>query len=269
MNGSAKRILNANARRRLAAVLLLAATGALAALRELNPDRPDATESPFTVDAGHWQIEMDLVSHTRNQLDGTRTRTWDLAPFNLRYGVRPDIEAGLFFSPYTRVTETPRGGPGLTSSGSGDLTLRTKFNFLGNDGGEVAFGLITDLKLPTARTGLGNGHVEADLVLPVSFELPAGWELGAMTEVDLRHTDGRGNHAVWVNTATLGHVLLRHVTGYVELTSGAGEGPHVATFDAGMAWKLDADTQLDVGADFGISRTADDVRMFTGLTRRF
>src|SRR5687767_13300570 len=29
--------------------------------RELSPDRPDRTESPFTVDAGHVQVELSFV----------------------------------------------------------------------------------------------------------------------------------------------------------------------------------------------------------------
>jgi len=251
------------------AVLLLLTAGARAELRELNTDRPDATESPVTVDAGHWQVEMDLVSHTSNRLDGVRTRTWDMAPFNLRYGVSRDLEAGLFFSPYSRMSTQPRGGLKETLSGSGDLTLRAKLNFWGNDGGETAGGLIADLKLPTARAGLGNGHVEGDVILPVAFELPGGFELGAMTEVDVRHRDDGGSGLVWVNTVTLGHALCRDVSGYLELTSEAGEGPHMATFNLGVAWKLDANTQLDAGANLGLSRTADDVQFFTGLSRRF
>jgi len=252
-----------------ALLLLLPAKGLRADLRELNTDRPDATESPFTLDAGHWQVEMDLVSHTGNQLDGVRTREWDVAPFNLRYGLTPGIEAGLFFAPFTRVSSQPRGGSRETVSGSGDLTLRTKINFWGNDGGETAFGLILDVKLPTAQAGLGNGRVEGDFILPVTFEVPGGFELGAMTEVDVRHRDEGGSHLVWVNSATLGHSLFGPVSGYVELASAAGDGPHVATFDFGVAWKLDANTQLDAGAEIGISRTADDLRVFTGLSRRF
>ena len=30
-------------------------------MRELTPDRPDKTEGPFTVDAGHYQLEMDFA----------------------------------------------------------------------------------------------------------------------------------------------------------------------------------------------------------------
>ena len=33
-------------------------------MRELTPDRPDKTESPYTVDAGHFQLEMDFANFT-------------------------------------------------------------------------------------------------------------------------------------------------------------------------------------------------------------
>ena len=32
-------------------------------LREFDPDRPDVTDSPFTVDAGHIQFESGLFSY--------------------------------------------------------------------------------------------------------------------------------------------------------------------------------------------------------------
>src|SRR5213594_318437 len=35
-------------------------------MRELSPDRPDKTESPYTVDAGHFQLEMDFVNYTHD-----------------------------------------------------------------------------------------------------------------------------------------------------------------------------------------------------------
>ncbi len=31
-------------------------------MREMSTDRPDKTESPYTVDAGHFQWEMDLAN---------------------------------------------------------------------------------------------------------------------------------------------------------------------------------------------------------------
>lgn len=36
-------------------------------MREFVTDRPDRTKSPISVDAGHFQLETDLVSLTRSQ----------------------------------------------------------------------------------------------------------------------------------------------------------------------------------------------------------
>jgi hypothetical protein len=238
-------------------------------LRELNTDRPDATEGPYTIDPGHVQLELDFASFTRNRLDGQTTREWSALPFNLRFGILSNFELGVFLEPYRHLAEQPRGGPNESRSGFGDLTVRTKFNFRGNDDEGTALGLILDVKLPTAHSGLGNDAVEGALIFPVAGKLGRGWEFGAMTEVEFRHRDGGGTSGVWINSATVGHELGRATSGYLELTSEAGEGPHVATFNLGLTFRLDANTQLDGGVNLGVSRAADDAQFFTGISRRF
>ena len=42
-------------------------------LRDLSPDRPDATESPITVDAGRYQVETSLFDYRRDQGNETFT----------------------------------------------------------------------------------------------------------------------------------------------------------------------------------------------------
>lgn len=237
-------------------------------LRELTTDRPDATESPFTVDAGHLQLEMNVASFTRNRLDGVKTTEWDLAPFNLRYGVTPRCEVGIFVTPHLRVTEQFRGGPKSTLRGVGDTTLRSKFNFWGNDGGPNALGLMLDLKLPTAADGLGNDKVEGAVTFPVAYEIGAGWEGAAMTSVEVVHT-GTARRAVWVNTITFARDLAEDLGGFLEFTSAAGDGAHVATFNCGLTRKLGPMVQLDGGINLGISRTAPDLAVFVGLSRKF
>lgn len=257
-------------------LLLLAGLGALRAaetaqpggLRELATDRPDATESPFTVDAGHVQVEMDAATYTRNRLDGVRTTEWVIAPFNLRYGVTANVELGIFFVPHTQVTEQVRNGPKTSVRGIGDTVLRGKLNLWGNDGGPNAFGVFADLKLPTAAAGLGNDKVEGALTLPLAYEIGAGWEGAAMTSVEYIHT-GTARRAVWVNTITFAHDLAADLGGFVELTSAAGEGAHVATFNCGLTRKMGPGLQLDGGVYIGLSRAAPDLTVFAGLSRKF
>jgi hypothetical protein len=241
-----------------------------ALLRELCTDRPDATEGPFTVDAGRVQLEMDFASVTASRLDGNRERSWEVAPFNLRLGLLPNLEVGLFVSPHVWQAETPRGGTRTVRSGVGDTGLRAKVNFWGNDGGGSAGGIIADLMLPTAAAGLGADRVGGAVIFPVAFDFEGGWGLGAMTGVELRPGGpGRGYEPVWITTATAGRDLTESLAGYIELTSEAGDGPHVATFNLGCTWRMNRHTQFDAGANLGVSQAAADALLFTGVTRRF
>jgi hypothetical protein len=243
-------------------------TGAVTGLREMRTDRPDATESPFTVDPGHVQLEMDFANLTEDRRDGGRTREWALAPFNLRLGLTPRFELGVFAEPFDRTSTTPPGGPHETRTGYGDITLRGKWNDAGNDAGGFAWGVIADVKLPTASSGLGNGKMEGGLILPIAVSLPKGWNFGAMTAMGM-HYNQRGYQGAWLNTATLGHGLTRNTSGYVELTSSVGGASHASTFDFGWTWQLDASTQLDAGVNLGIAGIAPDQQIFSGISRRF
>ncbi|MBI5769714.1 MAG: transporter [Verrucomicrobia bacterium] len=247
----------------------LCAQGSGAKLRELSTDRPDATESPFTVDAGHVQLEMHGLGFTRDKADGVTTTEWDVAPFNLRFGLTPDLEAGVFFSPHLRTEEKPRTGPATTLRGIGDTVLRLKKNFWGNDGGPTAGGVFVDVKIPTAAAGLGNDKWEAAIVFPVAYDVGGGWEGAAMTRVERRFVASGRYRAAWVNTITFAHDLTEKSGGFLELTSDTGDGPHAATFNLGVTYKTDANTQFDAGVNLGISRAAPDLGLFVGLSRRY
>src|SRR6266581_8182675 len=41
-------------------------------MRELGADRPDKTDCPFTVDAGHFQVEMDFANLTYRRPNSAR-----------------------------------------------------------------------------------------------------------------------------------------------------------------------------------------------------
>src|SRR4051794_35775014 len=46
------------------------------AMRSFNTDRPTKSNVPFTIDAGHFQYEMDLFNYARQVSGTTRTQTW-------------------------------------------------------------------------------------------------------------------------------------------------------------------------------------------------
>lgn len=239
-------------------------------LRELTTDRPDATESPFTVDVGHVQLEMDLVAHSRDREGGDEIRATSVGVVNIRYGVSPRMELGVFVPSWTRQTERSGGGGWSARSGFGDLVARAKFNAWGNDGGPSACGVIVDITLPTADAGLGQDKAQGAVILPLSFDLGGGWGFGAMTGVEFRRDAGAsGYRAVVISTATVSREITEKLGAFVELTSEAGDGSHVATCNTGLTFQVDSNLQLDGGVNVGISRFAADAEVFVGLSQRF
>lgn len=246
-------------------------------MREMSTDRPDKTESPFTVDAGHFQIEMDFITYSHDQhnpaRDSTLVRSWSVAPINLKAGLLHDVDLQLMLSTYNCVrTDSPTTGVSR-QRGFGDITARVKWNLWGNDGGTTAFALMPYVKLPTSQDQLGNRFVEGGLIAPLAVELPAGWGMGLMTQLDfVRDGDGRDYHPEFVNSITFSHDIVGNLGGYVEFFSSLSTergSSWVGTVDLGLTYALTKNIQLDAGANIGVTRAADDWNPFLGISFRF
>jgi len=242
-------------------------------LRDLSTDRPDLTESPYTVDAGHLQIEMDLLAYARDDAGSTRAESWGVVPINVKLGLTPSTDLQIIAETHRRDRLTDlASGSRLKASGVGDVTLRLKRNLWGNDGGATAAALMPFVKLPTAADELGNGAVEAGLIAPLAVALPSEFGLGIMGEVDwLEDGDGEGHHAEWIGTATVGRDLVGPLGGFLEIAAAARpsrEGEAIVTFDAGVTAALSANAQIDGGVLLGVSDAADDRAFFLGFSIR-
>ena len=249
-----------------------------ALMREFNTDRPDKTESPYTVDAGHFQFEMDIFTGTRDhdtsgQADLTR-QEYAIAPFNLKVGVLPSVDVQLVVTPFVHERIKDRAtGAVEEHSGFGDLTARVKVNLWGNDGGATALGLMPFVKFPTSQDGLGNGAVEGGMIIAFAADLPLGFGMGAMSEFDFnQNASGQGCHTEFVNSVTLGRGLFGKLAGYVEFFSSVSDesgADWIGTLDLGLTYALTKSVQLDVGVALGVTKAADDVNFFTGVSLRF
>src|SRR5262245_32432486 len=64
-------------------------------MRPMSTDRPDQTESPYTVDAGHFQVEMHhvnaLFDHDQSGDGDVRTIDYGLAVLNLKAGLLNNV----------------------------------------------------------------------------------------------------------------------------------------------------------------------------------
>jgi hypothetical protein len=247
-------------------------------LRELSTDRPDKTESPYTLDAGHFQIEMDLVSYTHDHDSANgadaRVDAWAIAPVNLKVGLLNDLDLQLVLDTYNHVrTKDQVAGTTMHQSGFGDVTLRLKKNFWGNDGGDTAFAMMPFVKLSTNQDGLGNHATEGGIIFPLGIALPHNWDMCVMTEFDFLQNDNDHNyHAYFINTVTFSHDIIGKLGGYMEFfseVSSESGTPWVGTVDLGLTYGFTENIQLDAGINIGVTKSADDLNPFLGLSVRF
>ena len=247
-------------------------------MREMSTDRPDKTESAYTVDAGHFQIEMDVLNYAYDRDNGlpgdTRVENVAIAPMNLKLGLCNYADFQLILETYRSVrTHVRATGVVEQKRGFGDIIPRLKVNLWGNDGGPTALAMMPFVKLPTHQDDLGNNSVEGGVIFPWAVALPQGWSMGSINEVDFsRDEAGDGYHAEFINTITFGHDIIGNLAGYVEFFSAVStesDSEWVGTVDVGFTYALTKDIQLDAGVNVGVTRSADDINPFLGVSFRF
>jgi len=246
-------------------------------MRDMATDRPDQTESPFTVDAGHVQVEMDFVHATFDRAPGVggaqRLVAWSVAPLNVKLGLLNRVDIQFVIDTYARVrTEGPTAARTDTTSGLGNVATRLKVNLWGNDGGRTAFGMMAFVRWPLPASGLRSGRTEGGLIFPFAVSVADGWDVGAMTEVDLLASPAGGYATQLVNSITVGHSLTDRLGMYVEVVAAVGfqRGSRwLGQLDVGWTYALRDTIQFDCGSNFGLTASAPTVRPFAGLSLRF
>ncbi len=232
-----------------------------AEMRDLAADRPDTTESPVTVDAGHIQIEASLFDWRREGRDDTYTAM----ATNFKIGLTDCTDLQFVFDSY--VWEN-NAGPAGDSEGFGDVTVRYKWNLWGNDGGSTAFALFPFVKVPTG-TAMSNDEWEGGLIIPFSMDLREGLGLGLMAELDYVADDAGGHNFEFVHSAVLGFDLTEKWGCFAEYVGVLGEDRYEAYLAGGLTYSLNANLMLDCGVQAGLNDDAEDVGAFTGFTVRF
>ena len=245
-------------------------------LRKFAPDRPTKGFSVRTVDAGHFEIETDLVNYTFSKYLGVTTRNYQALDPTFKLGVTNwmDVEVQFNGLQYTQMFDGGSVPNFQNGTGFGDVFLRSKINLFGNDSGPVGFALIPYVKLPSSTPLISNGAVEGGLIAPLAFRLN-DFIVTLMIEIDdLKSANSNNRYANFVNLVSVSHAVpgTEGINATVELFSSDGTDPGTApiyTLDFGMNFRLNQHTILDVGLNLGLNNAAPKVQVYTGISARF
>jgi hypothetical protein len=244
-------------------------------MRDFTPDRPSVTNGPYTVDPGHWLLEVGLFEYTRDRYnsDGVRLDSFASGDTNIRLGVTSFAEVDFLFTAYTSVLTTDKEtGIHSQQGGFSDLTLRSKINLFGDDGGFFAIGLIPSLTLPSGADGIGWRGFAGGVGLPVQLNLPADFQLGMESTVQTVHEPGGGSHFDYLNSVSLAHAITKKLSTYVEFATDISTSAHsswIGTVDTALIYQPVNNWELDAGVNIGVTKAANDLFTFIGAAWRY
>ena len=249
-------------------------------LRKFATDRPDTTESPFTVDAGHFQVESEIVSFANRAADedGNATDNFQFIATNLKVGLLNNVDLQVVVQPYSRSrVRFNSSNQTLQTEGFGAIVTRLKVNLYGNDTferpGDSALAVMPYISVPTVRDGVGSNFLEGGLIVPFTINLSDKFSLALMTQFDIiKNAESDGHHLEYINTASLGYTVTDRLSSFFEIATRFGNESRfggVITFDTGLSYDLGEDLQVDAGINVGLTPAADNIRTFVGLSKRF
>jgi hypothetical protein len=236
----------------------------------MSTDRPDTTESPYSVPAGLRQIEASFADYSRDSRGiPDRKHQWIFGQINLKIGTSENTDLQFIVNSHS-VAGQVEGGDRSFSEGFGDVTVRFKKNLWGNDSGRTAFALMPYVAIPT-HTRMSERTWAAGLILPFAVKLNERLNLGIMSEFDFREraADSIGKFQ-WLQSLTLGVAWTERVGTYHEwVVIVSPTHAFQCAFNSGITFQVRDGVILDVGTRIGVTPSAPDLGLFSGISLRF
>ena len=251
----------------LIAAFLLVISGAPPALAaEIEPDRPELTESAKLVPRGAVQMESGLAS-SRERRAGLATQKTFEADADFRIGMTRNVELNLGWEPLIRVR-----GP-EDDTGIGDVVLGVRYRFV--EGFEDVtwpphLAVKVFAKLPAAEEPLGTGRTDFGALLLASFELPHELELEVnLGAAAVGQTRPNSYLAQGIATASLSRDLAPSLLGFLEMlfnTRAERDGREQLSVQIGLVYRLTRNIAVDAGLQTSLAGQAPDYVVRTGLS---
>ena len=238
----------------------------------ISTDRPDFVESAKTVGEGRWQIETS-VAYERDSNAGVKTTTFT-TPSLLRYGFAPTWELRVESDGHTRQKTRDSVASTTTSErGASQTSVGLKWHTHDGDDTLPAIAWLLHADLETGSRAFRGQGVRPSLRTVFEWELPPDFSVGLMPGVIYDTTETHRRHAAGILAVVLGKSWTERFRTFVEISgqriASSRDGGSTVTYDAGAAYLLSNDVQLDTAISWGANRNTPDFFWTVGLSVRF
>ena len=256
-------------------------------MRGFVTDQLGKAHNPLTVDAGHVQIEANLLDQSFDRNEQTTLRQWSTPNATLKYGLSDGIELDVIAPSETSFEYHNRASKKLVKGrGLSDVWVGAKLNLFGDDPHDgpayQSLALIPMIKIPSGSGVLGHSQLEASVAIPYRIDLPGQWALTLENVDGLRQSSltpvyhgslRTGYHGDYAGTVNISHPLyFSNLTAAVEYSYDIAVEPnpaHTHTVDVALQWELRKGLALTVGDHIGLNAQAPAENPYIGIATRF
>ncbi len=250
-------------------------------LRPMNSEAADRIANPYTVDAGHVQIEATLVDYYNGSRQGAVGPAFTYNVSQDAFLWHPVIKVGLMNNvdfevqpTYHTVSTSQSGTSGFfpysvdrRRSDFGNVDVASKINLWGNDGGVTALAVRPYISIPTegGRTVVGGVDIPFAWQLPWQMTLKVATTIGAVENADATVYLG------FENSLALEKNLTEEFMVFCMLNTAVTSDSHadwVGYAGFGAAYTFSRNFQAYAGMRFGFE-AGYDYNPYAGITLRF
>ena len=128
------------------------------------------------------------------------------------------------------------------------------------------------IKIPT-HTALSNGQAEGGLIVMLGWDAGDTWGLGFQAEVDFVYDEEDDDYDTeFLHTVVIGFDIAGPLGGYLEYVgvfSSDSGSDYQAILSGGLTYKINDNMIFDLGTQIGLTGSANDFQVFSGLTVRY
>lgn len=221
-------------------------------------DRPDFTESAFTVQPDRMQLEIGYTYRESN--NGDEIRTHNFPEVLLRIGLDEDWELRLGWGGYSFAEND--------EDIANDMRVGAKWSIADQDGWHPQLALLGEISIPT---GHGDTDVDPTIALAWSYDLDdknsigGNFGIAAITDDGDRFAQGLASIAWNHSLDDQWGFFAEYYTTFPDADD--EDAAHIV--DGGLTYLVNDDLQLDFSVGFGLNDQADEFIVGVGISHRF
>ena len=252
----------------LVAVLLMVVIGFVATAQTEKPeivtDRPDQTEAPVLVPKGGLQVELG-TSVENDKVNNVKYKNYTYGTALIKYGVNENFELRLISEYLGERIRSSESQP-TNFNGLSPLALGVKIKLADEKGFWPQAALIGHINLKSGSSEFSPEYTAADFRFTFAHTLSDKFALSYNVGTEW---NGQTPDATFIYTISLGYLITPKFGAFIESYGFLPEEEKADhRLDAGLTYKISPVVQFDISGGIGITESAPDSFLSTGISFR-